>query len=92
MDLHGFKCGYFDNKEIKAHYVDLKEAITQHLETLVEMQDRILDKAIRTFYKGQETCKGCKEFLEKLEELRIIRKGGKVSKLPNGSKLILTMA
>jgi exonuclease VII small subunit len=92
MDLRGFKCGYFNNKESKAYYVDLKEAITQHLETLIEMQDRILDKAIRTFYKGQATCKDCKEFLEKLEELRIIRKGGLISKLPDGTRLIITMA
>jgi len=56
------------------------------------MQDRILDKAIRTYYKGQEKCKDCKKFLEKLEELRIIRKGGIVSKLPDGTRLIITMA
>jgi exonuclease VII small subunit len=91
MNLRGFNCGYFDNKSIKAYNVDLKEAISKHLDTLVEMLDRILDKAIRAFYKGQETCKDCKEFLERLEELRIVRNGGLVSKLPDGSKLIFTM-
>jgi len=91
MNLRGFNCGYFDNKAIKAYNVDLMKAISEHLETLVEMLDRILDKAIRTFYKGQETCKDYKDFLERLKELRIIRNGGLVSKLPDGSKLIFTM-
>ncbi len=92
MDLRGFNCGYFDNKAIEAYNVDLKEAISAHLETLVEMLDRILDKAISTFYKGQEACKDCKEFIGRLKELRIVREGGFVSKLPDGSKLIFTMA
>ncbi len=92
MNLRGFNCGYFDNKAIKAHNVDLKKAISAHIETLVEMLDRILDKAIRTFYRAQETCKDCKEYSERLEELRIIRNGGLVSKMPDGSKLIFTMA
>jgi len=92
MNLRGFNCGYFDNKAIKAYNVDLKEAINAHLETLVEMLDRILDKAISTFYKGQETCEDCKKFIKRLQELRINREGGLVSKLPDGSKLIFTMA
>lgn len=72
--------------------VDLQEAINQHLETLVKMLDRILEKAIQTLYKGQETSGGCKKFSEKLEELRIVRNGGLVTQLPDGTKLIMTMA
>jgi hypothetical protein len=91
IDLRGFNCGYVNNEESKMYSVDLREAIYQHLETLVEMQDRILEKAIRTLYKGQETSQGCKDFSEKLEELRIVRKGGWVTQLPDGTKLIVTM-
>jgi hypothetical protein len=91
IDLGGFNCGYINNEEAEIYYVDLKKAVDQHLEILVEMQDRILEKAIRTLYKGQETSEGCKEFVEKQEELRILRKGGLVTKLPDGTKWIVTM-
>jgi hypothetical protein len=91
IDLRGFDCGYMDNKEIKMHSVDFQKAIDEHLNTLIEMLDRILDKAIKTMYKGQERSERYKEFSEKLEDLRIIRKGGFASRLPDGTKFIMTM-
>lgn len=92
VDLRGFNCGYVNNEDVKVYSVDLQKAINEHLDTLIEMQDKILEKAIKTFYNGQETSEGCKVFTEKLEELRIIRKGGLVARLPDGAKLIMTMA
>lgn len=92
VDLRGFHCGYMNNEAIKIYSVDLEKAIYDHLETLIEMQDKILEKAIRTFYKGQKTSEGLKEFSERLKDLRIIRKGGLVTRLPDGAKLIITMA
>jgi len=92
IDLRGFNCSYMNNEEIKIYSVDLQKSIDEHLETLIEMQDKILEKAITTFYNGQKTSKGYKEFSEKLEDLRIIRKGGLVTRMPDGSKMIMTMA
>jgi len=89
VDLRGFNCGYINNEELKADHFDLQKAIHDHLETLIEMLDRILGKAIKTLYKGQEASEGCKEFIERLEDLRIMRKGGLISNLPDGRKFIL---
>jgi len=58
---------------------------------MVELLDRILGKALKTLFKGQETSKNYIEFSEKLADLRIIRKGGIVLQPPNGRKLIITM-
>lgn len=92
VDLGGFSCGYMNNEEVKTYSVDLQRAIDEHLETLIEMLDRILDKAIKTLYKGQKTHEGCIEFSGKLKDLRIIRKGRLVSRLPDDTKFIITMA
>jgi hypothetical protein len=92
IDLEGFSCGYMNFEEIKSHSVDLKNAVDKHIEALIEMLDRILEKAINTLYKGQETCERCLEFSEKLKDLRIARNGGLVSQLPDGTKIIITMA
>ena len=83
VHLRGFNCEYMNNEEIKAHSVNLQKAIDAHLETMLEMLNSILDKAIKTFYKGQETCAEYLEFLQCLEDLRITQKGGIVSELPD---------
>lgn len=87
--LNGFNCMYVNNEEYKNSSVDLQKAVNDHLEAIIELMDRILDKAIKTLYKGQKKCQKCMEFSEKIEDLRFIRKGGSVSKLPNGTKLII---
>jgi hypothetical protein len=92
IHLHGFNCGYMNNEKIKTHSVDLQKAILEHLETLIEMLDRILDKAIKTLYKGQEISERYIEFSGRQEDLRITRKGGFVTRLPDGTKFIITMA
>ena len=58
---------------------------------MVELLDRILEKAIKTLFKGQETSKNCIGFTDKLSDLRILRKGGFIQQLQNGRKLIITM-
>jgi hypothetical protein len=92
VDLDDFCCGYANNDNTgEQHLVDLKKAINDHLNTMVEMLDRVLDKAIKTLYSGQETNKNCLEFSEKLENLRVIGKGGLLTKLLDGTKFIITM-
>ena len=91
FDLENFNCTYATNGRGDHSSVDLKEAVDEHLMTMIELLDRILEKAQRTLFKGQETSKNCIEFSEKLRELRILRKGGFVVQLPNSSKLIVTM-
>lgn len=92
IDLDNFNCTYAKNGRGKQNFVDLKEAVDEHLNMMVELLDNILEKAIKTLFKGQETSKNCIEFLEKLDDLRILRNGGFVQKLPNGRKLIMTMS
>ncbi|MGD0784478.1 MAG: hypothetical protein ABR969_01540 [Sedimentisphaerales bacterium] len=91
FDLNEFNCTYAMNGRGNHNSVDLKEAVNEHLNTMVELLDRILEKALKTLFKGQETSKNCIEFSEKLADLRIIRKGGIVLQPPNGRKLIITM-
>jgi len=91
VDLSGFNCTYMDNNEIKAHIIDLQKAINEHLDMMIELMDRIVEKGSRTLYKGQESSKGYSEVSEKLKDLRIVRKGGFVSRLPDGTKFIITM-
>lgn len=91
IDLENFSCTYGKNGRGDHSCVDLKQAVDEHLMTMIELLDRILEKAVRTLFKGQETSKDCIEFSEKLGELRILRTGGFVEQLPNGRKLIITM-
>lgn len=91
IDLDNFNCTYA--KDGRGHHksIDLKEAVDEHLIMMIELLDRILEKAIKTLFKGQETSKNCVGFSDKLNDLRILRKGGFVQQLPSGKKLIITM-
>jgi hypothetical protein len=91
FDLNNFNCTYAKNGRGNHNSVDLKEAVNEHLNTMIELLDRILEKALKTLFKGQETSKNRIKFSEKLADLRIIRKGGFVQQSPNGRKLIITM-
>ena len=82
FDLNNFNCTYAKNGRGNHNSVDLKEAVNEHLNTMIELLDRILEKALKTLFKGQETNKDCIEFSGELADLRIIRKGGFVLRPP----------
>ena len=67
-------------------------AVDEHLNVMIDLLDKILEKAIKTLFKGQETCEICLEFTERLKELRVEKDGGFVIQVPNGNKLIITLA
>ena len=91
IDLGNFNCTYAKNGRGNHKSVDLKEAVDEHLNVMIELLDKIMEKSINTLFKGQESSKSCIEFSKILDELRLLRKGGIVHQLPNGRKLIITM-
>jgi hypothetical protein len=91
IDLNDFKCTYAKNGRGYHHTVDLKAAVIEHLTMMIELLDKILDKAITTLFKGQQTNRTHIEFSKKLEDLRILKKGGLVLQLTPGNKLVITM-
>lgn len=91
IDLDNFNCTYAKNGRGNHKSIDLKEAVYEHLNMMIELLDKIMEKAIKTLFKGQESSKKCIEFSRVLDDLRILRNGGIVQQLPNGRKLIVTM-
>jgi hypothetical protein len=90
-DLDNFNCTYGKNGRGNHNSVDLKAAVDEHLNMMIELLDKIMEKAIKTLFKGQESSKSCIEFSKVLDDLRVLRKGGLVYQLPDGRKLIVTM-
>ena len=91
IDLDNFTCTYGKDGRGNQNSVDLKVAVDEHLNTMVELLDKIMEKAVKTLFKGQESSKACTQFSEVLNDLRVLRKGGIVHRLPEGRKLIITM-
>jgi hypothetical protein len=89
VSLSGFNCGYLNNETMKMETVNLQDCLYQHLELMVDLLDEIYEKTIKTVYKSDSRQK--KEFIAKLDDLRIIRKGGSVIELPEGKKLIINV-
>jgi hypothetical protein len=91
IDLNNFNCTYAQNGRGNHKSIDIKEAVDEHLDMMIELLDKIMEKSIKTLFKGQESSKNSIEFSEKLKDLRILRKGGIVLQIPGGNKLIITM-
>ena len=91
IDLQDFNCTYGMGGRGSQESVDLKVAIDEHLSVMIDLLDKILEKAIRTLFKGQETCEICLDFTERLKELRVEKDGGFVIQVSNGNKLIITL-
>lgn len=91
IDLDNFNCTYAKNGRDKQNFVDLKAAVYEHLNVMIELLDKTMEKAIKTLFKGQESSKNCIEFSKVLDNLRVLRKGGIVLKFQDGRKLIMTM-
>ncbi len=54
---------------------------------MIDFLDKIYEKTVKTLYKPDK--KKIKIFLEKLDELRIIRDGGVIISLQDGGKLTM---
>ncbi len=53
-DLDNFNCTYSKNGRGNHNSVDLKAALDEHLNMMVELLDKIMEKAIKTLFKGQK--------------------------------------
>ena len=91
IDLDNFSCTYAKNGRGNHNSVDLKAAVDEHLNMMIVLLDKIMEKAIKTLFKGQKSSKNCINFSKILNDLRVLRKGGIVHQLYDGRKLIITM-
>ncbi len=73
MGLEGFSCTITENRGDQSRTIKLDEAIINHCELSVSVLDRIYEKSIVTFFKGQD--KKIREFNKKLKDLRFERDG-----------------
>jgi len=58
--------------------VQIDEAVNAHCNALTSILDRIYEKSIKTFFKGQDN--RIAEFNKKLEDLRFVRDGNMLIK------------
>ena len=68
--------------------VDLAKAIQSHIEAALDILDQILEKSIRTVFRGHDKKKN--NFLNELADLRTEKAGGFVIKGNRGPKLVVT--
>lgn len=73
VDLGGFSCTVTENRGDKTRTVKLDEALIDHCTSIISVLDRIYEKSITTFYKGQD--KKIAKFNNVLEDLRFEREG-----------------
>jgi hypothetical protein len=85
--LVGFICEYFNNETRSAKQVDLRKCLHEHLEVLIDLMDKIYEKTVNTLYQGENEKRA--EFLEKLNDLRIIKSGGLVATSSEGGKIVI---
>jgi hypothetical protein len=68
--------------------VDLANAIQSHIEAVLDVLDKILEKSIGTIFKGNKSKRD--EFKSELADLRIEKAGGLVIQGHGGPKLVVT--
>jgi hypothetical protein len=73
VGLLGFSCTVTESRGGKTRTVRLDQAVETHCLTMISVLDRIYEKSITTFFRGQD--KRIAEFTRKLEDLRFIRDG-----------------
>lgn len=89
FDLGDTHIAYVNHTSSSYHArVNLTEAIEAHSKLMIDVLDTILEKAIKTIFKGHQ--KEQKEFAEKLSDLRIEKDGGLVFKGKGAPKIIVT--
>lgn len=87
-ELRGFECAYMKSTDNSWHDVDLRKAVEELLKVTIDALDSVLEKGIRTLYKGQEQCGRAIEISRKLDDLRAIRDRGGVVRSEDGSVLL----
>jgi hypothetical protein len=70
--LGGFYCEIMNNETLELEQVDLKLETEKHLSLMVEIYDKIYEKSIETFFRGNQ--KKQQEYLDHLKNLRMKRK------------------
>jgi hypothetical protein len=90
MGIGGMAVDYsnFTGKS-EQHSVNLKEAINAHCTVVTDALDTAMSKAINTLYKGHR--KKITEWNERLDTLRIERKGGSAIKHPDGETVVIAL-
>ena len=71
----------------KLEELDLSNLVLEHSNIIIEMLDNILGKGISFIYKTNKRLKA--EYLEKLEDIRQIREGSIVIRLPKRKKILI---
>jgi hypothetical protein len=88
IGMQGFSCMVTAGRGDSTRTVDLEEAVRAHCVVTHSVLDRIYEKSVRTFFKGQ--VKKIAEFKAKLEDIRLERDGKLLllrSKTPDGSDI-----
>ncbi|TWI65851.1 hypothetical protein IQ16_05106 [Bradyrhizobium huanghuaihaiense] len=70
------------------HHVDLAAAIDAHVKMMIDVMDSIIEKSMTTIFEKSSKQKA--EIASELDDLRIEKAGGWVSKTEAGPKLIVT--
>ncbi len=70
FDLNNFNCTYAKNGRGNHHSVDLRAAVDEHLNVMIVLLDKIMEKAIKTLFKGQESSEICIDFSKILDDLK----------------------
>lgn len=87
IDLSGFRCSITKNRGDTSETVCLDDALIEHLEVMHDVMDKILDKSIRTFFKGQQN--NIAKFEEELNEIRDVRDGKLIVNRIQGEKILI---
>lgn len=87
LTLSGLNCAYFNYETYDWVDVDLKSCLEDHLELMIDSMDKIYEKSIKTFFRGNQ--KKVKEFSQELEYLRIEKNGGLVIESVDGTKIVI---
>lgn len=82
VNLSGFGCVYSNNETRKSEKVDFRECLSEHFEVLIALMDKVYEKTVSSLYRAEK--KKFEKFMEKLENLRIVKDGGLVICLPKG--------
>jgi len=82
IDLSGHSCAVTENRGDASETVRLDNAIVEHCDAVIGVLDRTYEKSVRTLFRGQST--RITAFNEKLDELRQVRDGAILIKIPGG--------
>ena len=78
IDLGGFNCTVTENRGDRTFSYNLKNAISEHCEFMLDLLDAIYEKSYKTLFKANQL--KLSEHLDKLEELRHAKAGNLIFK------------